>query len=200
MNAISPPLLLGSTSPFRKMLLEKLGIAFETASPDIDETRQDNEQPNALVERLAHEKAKAISLTHQQHLIIGSDQVCCIDGIILGKPGNRENAIKQLQHCSGKTVTFYTGLCLLNSSNGKKQVIHETYDVTFRTLSSQQIEDYVDAEKPYNCAGSFKSEALGVVLFDSMTGRDPNSLIGLPLMALTDMLKQEGIQLPLSAQ
>lgn len=193
---MSLPLVLGSTSPFRYELLKKLALDFKTAAPDIDETRLPGETPESLVQRLALEKARAVVQYYPQALIIGSDQVACIDDEILGKPGSRENAIMQLQKASGRMVTFQTGLCLLNSASGRHQVLTEPYRVHFRTLSQAQIERYVDHEKPLNCAGSFKSEGMGICLFQRLEGDDPNTLIGLPLIRLIKMLEQEGVQVP----
>lgn len=188
--------ILGSTSPFRRELLVRLGIEFDCDSPDIDESHQAGETPEQLVVRLAEAKARAVGERHPNALIIGSDQVACIDGDILGKPGNKERAIEQLTRASGKAVTFYTGLCLLNSRTGRTQVLCEPFRVHFRTLSGDQIARYVDAEQPFNCAGSFKSEGLGITLFERLEGDDPNALIGLPLIRLIQMLGEEGIELP----
>ncbi|MCF6354030.1 MAG: Maf-like protein [Candidatus Polarisedimenticolaceae bacterium] len=196
MDASPPPIILGSTSPFRRNLLKKLCIDFSTAAPDIDEQALPNESSVELVSRLAFEKSIAVSIHHPNALIIGSDQVASIDQQILGKPGNRENAIDQLLTASGRCVTFYTGLCLLNSFSGRKQVRCETFRVHFRSLERHQIERYIDQEKPYSCAGSFKSEGLGISLFERLEGDDPNSLIGLPLIQLVRMLGNEGIQIP----
>lgn len=189
-------LILGSTSPFRRELLNKLGIDFDVDSPDIDESTHPGEQPEEFVQRLALEKAKAVAARHENALVIGSDQVACIDNNILGKPGNKERAISQLTEVSGRWVTFYTGLCLFNSDTGGSQVICEPFHVHFRDLKHDQIERYVDAEQPYNCAGSFKSEGLGIALFEQLKGDDPNTLIGLPLIRLIAMLEQEGIHVP----
>ena len=189
-------LVLASTSPFRKELLRKLGLPFSTAAPDIDESPQPDESPRSLVQRLARGKAKIVAAQYPQALIIGSDQVACLNGHILGKPGNRENAIAQLGAMSGKAVSFHTGLCLYNSKSGNTQVVCEDFLVHFRGLSGEQIERYVAAEKPFNCAGSFKSEGLGITLFHKLEGDDPNTLIGLPLIRLVDMLALEGIELP----
>ncbi len=189
-------LILGSTSPFRKELLNKLGLSFGTDAPDIDETMRAGEQPQALVQRLAMEKAQAVAQRHSNALIIGSDQVACIANDILGKPGNRERAIAQLTQAAGKRVSFYTGLCLLNSDSEESQVVCEPFHVHFRPLSQEQIERYLDAEEPYNCAGSFKSEGLGISLFERLEGDDPNSLIGLPLIRLIAMLEHEGVSVP----
>ncbi|MEW6999609.1 nucleoside triphosphate pyrophosphatase [Colwelliaceae bacterium BS250] len=185
-------LILGSTSPFRKALLEKFNVPFICAKPNIDETALENESPEKLVARLALQKALKVKEQFTQGLIIGSDQVAVCDDNILGKPHNFENAVKQLTSFSGKTVTFLTGLCLLNAETGNSQVIVEPFDVSFRELSLEEISHYLHAEQPYNCAGSFKSEALGICLFSSLQGDDPNTLIGLPLIRLHQLLKNEG--------
>ncbi len=190
------PLVLGSTSPFRRELLGKLGVPFTIDSPVIDESSLAGESPEALVARLAEAKARAVGGKHANALIIGSDQVACVDGNIIGKPGNRENAIRQLGNASGKSVCFYTGLSLFNSASGRAQTRVEPYTVHFRQLSNEQIARYVDHEHPFNCAGSFKSEGYGITLFSQLEGRDPNTLIGLPLIALVEMLGNEGIDLP----
>jgi len=189
-------LVLGSTSPFRRELLEKLGLPFSTAAPDVDESRRQGESPEALVQRLAEAKARAVAGQFPQALIIGSDQVACVDGEILGKPGNRDKAIKQLMAMSGKTVIFHTGLCLYNSEKERVQVLREPFRVHFRKLNTGQIERYVDHEQPFNCAGSFKSEGMGITLFRKLEGDDPNALVGLPLIRLVEMLEKEGIELP----
>lgn len=192
----SPKLVLGSSSPFRRELLERLGIPFVMESPDIDERALANETPEDLVLRLAEEKARAAGQNHPDALVIGSDQVACIDGEILGKPGTRENAIAQLERTAGRRVTFYTGLCLLNTESNQEQIACESFHVHFRHLSREQIERYIDREQPYNCAGSFKSEGLGITLFDRLEGDDPNALVGLPLIRLVNMLAEEGIEIP----
>lgn len=186
-------LVLGSTSPFRKSILEKLNLTFECAKPNIDETAAKGESPQALVERLAIEKAKAVASQYPDALIIGSDQVAVCEDIILGKPHNFENGVKQLSMFSNKCVTFYTGLCVYDSGNNTIKALVEPFIVHFKKLSQQEIENYLHAEKPYNCAGSFKSEGLGICLFDKLEGDDPNSLIGLPLIKLVDLLKQHGL-------
>ncbi len=193
---MTPRLVLASTSPFRQALLERLGLPFETAAPSIDESIHASEKPQQLVQRLSSLKARAVAATHPDSLIIGSDQVACVDDHILGKPGNRENAIAQLQLASGKPVVFHTGLCLLNSGTDTEQVLCESFRVHFRRLSLEQIERYVDREQPFGCAGSFKSEAFGIVLFTRLEGDDPNALIGLPMIRLVDMLSKEGVALP----
>ncbi len=189
-------LVLGSTSPFRREILQKLTLPFETASPDIDESRRPGESPENLVLRLSEGKARAVAPHFPKALIIGSDQVACIDDSILGKPGNRDNAIRQLEEASGRIVTFYTGLCLLNSESGSVQVACEPFRVHFRILSRDQIERYLDAETPFNCAGSFKSEGLGITLFERLEGDDPNTLIGLPLIRLVRFLESENVAVP----
>jgi septum formation protein len=173
--------------------LSRLGVEFSSVSPDINESPLAGEQPESLVQRLAMEKALAVGLTHPKALIIGSDQVAVLDQQILGKPGSHARAVEQLQQASGKRVTFLTGLCLYNSSNGERQICCEPFDVLFRDLALQEIEHYLHKETPYNCAGSFKSEGLGICLFQGMQGNDPTALIGLPLIRLVDMLRHEGV-------
>jgi septum formation protein len=191
-----PRLVLASTSPFRREILQKLAIPFDAAAPDTDETMMDKESPEALVSRLAESKARAVAHDWPNALIIGSDQVACVDGEILGKPGNRQNAMQQLTQAAGKAVTFYTGLCLLNSGSQKAQISCELFKVYFRQLNEAQIARYLDHEQPFNCAGSFKSEGMGITLFSKLEGDDPNTLIGLPLIRLVEMLGNEGIELP----
>ncbi|MGF1776560.1 Maf family protein [Vibrio nomapromontoriensis] len=185
-------LILASTSPYRAELLSKLGLDFTAKAPNFDETAQPDETPEALVQRLALGKAKALC-TEPNALIIGSDQVCVIDGAIIGKPLTRTNAIAQLTQQSGKTIRFYTGLALYNTTTQQSDVRVDTFDVTFRTLTSRQIERYVDIEQPLYCAGSFMSEGLGITLFSSLNGKDPNTLVGLPLIDLVSMLDAYGI-------
>ncbi|MFT5117495.1 MAG: septum formation protein [Kiritimatiellia bacterium] len=191
------PLILASSSPYRREVLAKLGIAFSCHSPDIDESAQRNETPVQLVERLALEKAQAVATENPHALIIGSDQIAVLDNNIITKPHNHDNATKQLQASSGKKVAFLTSLCLLNSHTGQHQITVAPYSVEFLTLSDAQIGSYLHKEQPYNCAGSFKSEGLGITLFKRLKGDDPNSLIGLPLIQLTKMLRNEGVE-PLS--
>lgn len=187
------PLVLGSTSPFRKKILEKLQLPFECAKPNIDETAIQGESPQALVERLAIEKAKAVSSHYANALIIGSDQVAVCQGEILGKPHNFENAVSQLSKFSNKSITFYTGLCIFDSVTGIATSLVEPFIVHFKALSNNDIESYLHAEQPYNCAGSFKSEGLGICLFSKLEGEDPNTLIGLPLIKLVELLKEHGL-------
>jgi MAF protein len=186
-------LVLGSTSPFRKEILTKLNIPFVCAKPNIDESAFDNESPIELVERLAIEKAKAVAGEFPDALIIGSDQVAMCDGEILGKPHNFENAVKQLEKFSNKTVVFYTGLCVYDSGLDYTTALIEPFLVHFNQLSLSDIENYLHAEQPYNCAGSFKSEGLGICLFKKLEGDDPNTLIGLPLIKLVELLKQHDV-------
>ena len=193
---MSLPLILGSTSPFRAEILQKLCISFDTAAPDINESPLANESPSELVERLSVCKAKKVAETHPAALIVGSDQVACVDQQILGKPHTHENAIEQLRFLSGKIVSFHTGLCLFNSESGNTQSTVEVFKVHFRALTNDQIERYLRNEQPYNCAGSFKSEALGISLFKKLEGDDPNTLIGLPLIRLVEFLSNEGLQVP----
>jgi len=188
-----PALVLASSSPFRRELLSRLGVEFSSVAPEIDETPLPEETPEALVLRLAERKALAVGETHPNALIIGSDQVATLDERILGKPGNHTRALEQLQQASGRRVTFYTGLCLYNSAGGSRQRCCETFHVHFRELDTGEIENYLRKETPYNCAGSFKSEGLGICLFQGMEGRDPTSLIGLPLIQLVNMLRNEGL-------
>ncbi|MFL1907131.1 Maf family protein [Plesiomonas shigelloides] len=189
---MQPKLILASTSPFRKQLLEKLGIPFQCANPDIDETARPNESAEQLVVRLAQEKARAVATLHPEHLIIGSDQVCVLNGHITGKPLTVERAEEQLSLASGQCITFYTGLCLYDSRSGQHQSHCEPFHVHFRSLSTAEIHAYVAKEQPLWCAGSFKCEGLGITLFERLEGDDPNALIGLPLIRLNQMLIQQG--------
>lgn len=188
------PLVLASGSPYRRELLQRLQLPFVWRSPDIDESPHPGEAATALVQRLATAKAGVLRHQFLQHLIIGSDQVAVLDGHIIGKPGTREAAIRQLQALSGRILTFYTGLCLLNSANNTLQVDCIPFTVHFRQLTQQQIESYVEREKPFDCAGSFKSEGLGICLFERTEGNDATSLVGLPLIRLRQMLEQAGVK------
>ena len=188
-----PPLVLASTSPFRRALLERLGLPFRVDSPEVDEARRPDEPPHALVLRLAEAKARAVAPRHPGALVIGSDQVACIDDRVLGKPGGRPEAIAQLERASGRTVEFLTGLCLFNTASGRSQTLVEPFRVHFRALSRERIEGYLDRERPFDCAGSFKSEGLGIALFERLDGDDPNALIGLPLIRLVALLAAEGV-------
>ncbi|ANE54890.1 nucleoside triphosphate pyrophosphatase [Methylomonas sp. DH-1] len=187
------PIVLASGSAYRRELLKKLAIDFSCCPADVDETPLPNEAPAELALRLSVEKALAVGRSHPAHWVIGSDQVAAFDGEILGKPGNRERALAQLQSQSGKAVSFYTGLCLLDSASGQYYTALDRCEVHFKPLSRQQIEYYLDMDRPYDCAGSFKAEALGIALFDKICGEDPNALVGLPLIKLAGLLQQFGL-------
>lgn len=187
-------IVLASTSPYRKTLLKKLGISFECIAPEVDEKSLPGETAEQLVKRLSIAKASAIAEQQPDAIVIGSDQVAVIDNEILGKPGNYENAFRQLKNVLGKRVTFLTGLCVINSKTGTIHASIVPYHVVFRFLRDSQIENYLHREQPYNCAGSFKSEALGISLFERLEGDDPNALMGLPLIRLVAMLELEGIR------
>ncbi len=189
-------LILASSSPYRRSLLQRLEIPFESESPDVDESELEGETPTDLVLRLAEIKAAAIAPAFPESLIIGSDQVAIADDEILSKPGNHENAITQLKKVSGKSIVFLTGLCVINTANNNIQKDCIRYTVHFRDLTEDEIERYLLQEKPYDCVGSFKSEAYGVSLMQRMEGDDPTSLIGLPLIRLSEMLRNEGLNIP----
>lgn len=191
-----PKLVLASTSIYRKELLARLQIQFDIADPQTDESVLPGEAPAATAERLAVAKAKAVAGHFPGALIIGSDQVAFMDNLRFGKPLIRERAIEQLQAMRGRTVIFHTGLCLHNSETGRSRVCGVPTEVTFRQLSDEEIERYLDKEQPYHCAGSAKSEGLGIAILSSMRGDDPNALIGLPLIALCEMLRAEGVPVP----
>jgi septum formation protein len=186
-------IILASTSPFRRTILQKLAIDFNTESPNIDETARPGESPLNLVKRLAQAKAQVIAVNHENALVIGSDQVAVFNNCIVGKPHTHENAVKQLTAFSGQHVTFLTGLSLVNSHTGNVQTIVDEFSVYFRQLTFKQINNYLLSETPYNCAGSFKSEGMGICLFDKLEGDDPNTLIGLPLIRLVALLGNEGV-------
>lgn len=188
-----PQIILASSSPFRKELLHRLGLPFSVIAPQADETPLPGESAEQLVARLASVKAHTIVQQHSHALIIGSDQVAILEGEIIGKPGDHHTAVQQLTKASGKRMEFLTGLCLLNSATHRMQVDVIPFSVVFRVLSAAQIERYLRHEQPYNCAGSFKSEGLGIALFDKLEGDDPTALIGLPLISLVRMLEQENM-------
>ncbi len=188
-----PTLVLASTSPYRRELLARLGLPFVVANPQTDESPLPGETPEALALRLSEAKARAVADTYPDALIIGSDQVATVDGKIYGKPGDHQRAVAQLRELSGKTVNFFTGLCLYSSRSGRSQVRGVPTLVSFRQLANQEIENYLQREPAYNCAGSAKSEGLGIALLSSLQGDDPNALVGLPLIALCDMLREEGV-------
>lgn len=189
-------LVLASGSRYRRELLTRLRLPFTCDSPEIDEATRPNEAPAELARRLSIEKAQAIATRHPGALIIGSDQVADCDGTVLGKPGSIDVAVSQLQMASGRTVTFWTGLAMHDAVSGTTQQALVRCDVDFRVLNDAEIRRYVDAEMPLDCAGSFKAEGLGVILFRRVTSDDPTSLIGLPLIALCDMLRNAGVSLP----
>ena len=189
------PLILGSTSRYRKELLTRLRIPFETASPDVDETPHSNESPKDLALRLALAKARAVALKYPEAVVIGSDQVADLEGIPLGKPGNHANAILQLQRMRGKTVIFQTALSVVCIATGYERTDLAEVKVKFRDLSDAEIETYLRAEEPYDCAGSAKSEGLGIALLDSIDNDDPSALIGLPLIRTCQMLREAGVKL-----
>ncbi|AHK79361.1 septum formation inhibitor Maf [Ectothiorhodospira haloalkaliphila] len=190
---MNPGLVLASTSPFRRELLQRLALPFDTCSPQVDETPKAGEAPGAMVARLAEAKARAGAAQKPDSLIIGSDQCAELDGRILGKPDSHQRAVEQLGAASGRTVVFHTGLCLLNAVTGEAQVDLATYRVRFRSLSAEQIENYLRKEQPYQCAGSIKSEGLGIALFEAMEGDDPTALVGLPLIRLCSMMERAGL-------
>jgi len=187
-------LILASSSVYRRALLDKLQLPYECISPDIDEAAHPGESAENLVRRLALEKARAVAKTTPNALIIGSDQVAVLDGDIIGKPLTHDRAFAQLRRTSGRSVRFITGLCLLNSNSQHSQIDAIDFYVHFRRLSEQQIEHYLQREQPYQCAGSFKAEGLGIALFERLEGDDPNSLVGLPLIRLVRMLENAGVQ------
>lgn len=187
-------LILASSSPFRRELLARLRLPFATLNPDIDESLLPHEDAQAAVFRLAELKARAVAAQQSNALVISSDQLAVLEGEILGKPGDHEHAVDQLTRASGKTVMFYTGLCLMDSDNQRLQREVIPFWVVFRSLNPKQIESYLHLEQPYSCAGSFKSEGLGIALFERLQGEDPTSLIGLPLIRLIRMLEAEGVE------
>jgi septum formation protein len=189
-------LVLASSSPYRRELFARLGIPFESAAPDIDECPLRGEAPSETALRLAREKAIAIERRFPEALIVGSDQVADLGGRSLGKPLTHENAVRQLQACSGQTVVFHTGICLLDTATNASQTAVALNRVRFRSLTSDQIERYLARERPYDCTGSAKADAYGIVLIESFEGADPNALVGLPLILLVDMLRRAGIELP----
>ena len=187
-------IILASTSPYRKRLLQRLGLAFHCLPPDVDESPLQEETPQAMARRLAQAKAQAIADIHPQALVIGSDQVASLDGGIMGKPGNHAAAAAQLRASSGRKVKFYTGVALVCSERQLQRTHVELFTAHFRSLTDQQINDYLQREQPFDCAGSFKVEGLGIALFTGLQGNDPSSLEGLPLIALVALLAEAGIQ------
>jgi septum formation protein len=195
LTASGRTLILGSTSRYRKELLSRLQIPFETAAPDVDETPHINESPKDLALRLALAKARAVALKNPEAIVIGSDQVADLEGAPLGKPGNHTNATLQLQRMRGKTVIFQTALSVVCIATGYQRTDLAEVKVKFRDLSDAEIESYLRAEEPYDCAGSAKSEGLGIVLLDGIENDDPTALIGLPLIRTCQMLREAGVKL-----
>lgn len=189
-------LILASTSRYRGELLQRLGLPFDTARPEVDESALPGESPAAMAQRLAAAKAAAVATEHPAAWVIGSDQVAERDGAALGKPGDHATAVAQLRAASGRELHFHTGLCLMRATDGSRFEHLDLTTVRFRDLDADEIERYLQAERPYDCAGSFKSEGLGIALFDAIENRDPSALIGLPLIALAGMLRQAGFVLP----
>lgn len=190
----NPSLILASTSQYRRELLARLRIPFEVISPQVDETPLTGESTLELALRLAHAKATAVAKLHPQSWVIGSDQVADLCGAAIGKPGNFERALAQLQLMRGATVTFHTALCLMKGDT--QTTLSIPTEVTFRKLSDDVLESYLLAEEPYDCAGSAKSEGLGISLLESIQSNDPTALIGLPLIALTGLLRDAGFAIP----
>lgn len=188
-----PTLILASSSRYRREVLEKLHLPFECVSPDIDETPLADESPEQTSLRLAEGKARKVAEAYPEALIIGCDQVATVDGLQIGKPGNHSNAVKQLTMLSGREVIFHSAICLYNSANRHMQSTIAPYYVKFKPLTPRQIETYLRLEQPYDCAGSAKSEGMGIALLEYMRGDDPNALIGLPVIALVNMLQQAGV-------
>lgn len=186
-------LVLASSSPYRRTLLERLGLVFVVDVPGIDEAPLPPESPHELVARLSLEKARAVAARHPDALIIGSDQVALFGSTILTKPGSPERAIEQLNLMRGGTAVFLTGICVLNTRSGGHRAAIERYAVTFRRLSDAAITRYVERDRPLDCAGGFRAEGLGIALFERMEGDDPTSLVGLPLIRLVTMLAAEGV-------
>jgi len=187
-------LVLASSSPYRKELLQRLHLPFECNSPDINETPFPSETAEQLVKRLSLEKAQKVAEQFPNSLIIGSDQAAVLEGRVLGKPGSAKKALAQLRDANGKTLQFMTGLCLLNSQTGSYQLDMVSFEVQFRALSDEALKRYIEVDMPLDCAGSFKWEQLGIALFSKMTGDDVTALQGLPLIRLIDMLDAEGVR------
>ncbi len=194
LNPVQTEIILASASPFRKQLLDRLKLDYKSFPPDIDEAIIPGEDASSYVCRLAESKASRVAADHPQAVVIGSDQCALLDEKILGKPGSHENALRQLREAQGKTVVFHTAVCVLNLSAGFSAIEDVVYEVEFRNLSDRQLDHYLRVEEPYQCAGSFKSEGYGACLLNTMRGDDPTALIGLPLMTLTRMLENAGVE------
>jgi septum formation protein len=193
---ISKKIILASSSPARRLLMQRLMLSFTCLSPNIDETPLAQEMPEQMVERLAREKARVFANTHSDSIIIGVDQIGVFDGDMLGKPITHDQAVSQLMKMSGKIVRFYIGVCLLDTSTGLEETSLETYDVTFRSLTKNMIENYLKKEPALQCAGSLQVEGLGIVLLEKLSGDDYTALIGLPLIRVSEMLRKFGVDLP----
>jgi septum formation protein len=189
-------IVLASTSRYRRELLNRLQVPFLAVNPGVEESALAGEPPEAMAIRLATAKARAVASDHPDAIIIGCDQVAVSDGKLVGKPGNHENAVRQLRELSGRDATFYTALCVHNASSGRTATRVVPYRVRFRVLNDAVIQRYLERERPYDCAGSAKSEGLGIALIQRMEGEDPNALVGLPLIALVDLLGEHGVQIP----
>lgn len=199
MNAFAssaPSLALASGSRYRQALLAKLGLEFEAIAPEIDETPKAGESPIELAARLSFEKAAALFGRYPDRLIVGSDQVAVLDGVQLRKPGGRERAVEQLRAASGRIVEFHTGVCVSNAATGESVCEIDLARVHFRRLSDDRIARYVDREPAFDCAGAFKSEGLGIALFEKIDAEDPNALVGLPLIRLIRLLERFGVSIP----
>ena len=194
-SALPRTLILGSTSPYRRELLQRLRIPFEVQRPEVDETPLPHETPVALAQRLALTKAQAVALRFPQAIVIGADQVADLNGEPLGKPGNHANAVKQLQQMRGQTVVFQTALSVVCLATGFAQSEIAQVNVQFRRVSDAAIEAYLQAEQPYDCAGSAKSEGLGIALLERIDNQDPTALVGLPLILTCRLLRAAGMPL-----
>jgi septum formation protein len=190
------PIVLASSSTYRQQALARLGLEFASRSPSIDESRLAGESPESMVQRLAIEKARAVAQQYPDALVIGSDQTAVIDNTTIGKPGTGPAAVRQLQYASGRIVDFLTAVCLLSPAATEPLLHLDQTRVHFRTLTLEEIERYITAESPLNCAGSFKSEGLGITLFEKVENNDPTALVGLPLIGLATLLRQAGVSLP----
>jgi len=195
-NTPMRPLVLGSTSRYRRELLARFGLPFDVAAPEVDESPLPGETPAALAQRLALAKAHAVAQRHPQAIVIGSDQVADLSGHALGKPGSHERAVAQLQRMRGQTVLFHTAVAVVCADTGFEGQALAVVRTTFRALNDAEIERYLQAEQPYDCAGSAKSEGLGITLLERIDNDDPTALIGLPLIRTADLLRQAGMVLP----
>jgi len=193
--AASPrPLVLGSTSPYRRELLSRLRLAFDVAAPQVDESPRPGEAPAAIARRLALAKARAVAARYPQAVVIGSDQVADLDGAALGKPGGHDNAVAQLRRMRGRTVVFHTALAVVCQASGFEELDLAPVRVRFRSYDDAEIEAYLRAEQPYDCAGSARSEGLGIALLDAIDSDDPSALVGLPLIRTCRMLRAAGVK------